>query len=663
MLKHFSDRVELNKLGLWTQVDAAGQPLLKEDGMRLEAVINGKNVPVIVNSFSFPEKKSSRVKTESVFSAGSLSGKTAAVWDYDGMMKWTMTLNPCSDKIDSLKLVIPLDDGKMPLFHTCTDGVRINYAGAIPAGMGKVWDGNKCSRNSIIGSYVPYIWLGGELRGLSVFGENDKGWTLSENVPCQELVRRNGTLYLIMNLIAAPVKIEKERQLTIGFEATPVKPMPENWRKWNAWAWYGNELIKQFEYKISFLGSCYYWGSPSPCLDLYPLNGDITYWQEVGNTRKTGNINKEFIEKWLKNYRLPGKPGDKIYEEQKQIYANSVNYCFHAVANSRDKIPMMFYTNGRGVRWDTPEGQTFVDEWNRLPFISRKFDYLSGTAYDLDPAESYRDYAMWWYKKMFDTGANDLIYWDDIFMQSNFNLVGSEAYRLADGSIQPASGLFNMRELVRRAAILQSELGKPANNMVHMTNTAITPICAFARMNYDWEDNAGYKDFQDRYTREYIRATSMGRQFGNFPVVLAPVNGTAGQFAWCERTATGVMLTHELRWSSSWKHYWQTLKLLYDFGYGDKEVKVYNYWDKEFPLRIEAIDSSSIVLAKDGQAMIMVCDYSDGGKVKIIPDLKKIGLNQNFTASDLETHKNLEVNDGVISLSMKKHDYILILLK
>jgi hypothetical protein len=105
------------------------------------------------------------------------------------------------------------------------------------------------------------------------------------------------------------------------------------------------------------------------------------------------------------------------------------------------------------------------------------------------------------------------------------------------------------------------------------------------------------------------------------------------------------------------------LKKLYDFGYGNMNVKVYNYWSKEFPLRIEGIESSSIILSQKGETMIMVCDYSGGGNLKIIPDLKTLGLNQNFTASNLEDHKPLKVNNGVISLSMKKHDYILILLK
>lgn len=650
-------RHELNKFGLWSQVTAADQPLLKDDGMRLEAVIGGKNIPVRFDEFKYTVQRPARVETKSRFSFGAQQMESLAEWDYDGMMKWTLTLEPCSDTIDSLKLVIPLDNTKMPLMHTCTDGIRINSGGAVPGGESVIWDGSKCARNSLVGTYVPYIWLGDEQRGISVFGENDKGWSVSTKTPCQQLIRRGNTISLVLNLIAEPVRITGKRDIVIGFEATPVKPMPENWRKWNTWAWYGKEIISQFAMNIHFLGSCYSWGAPSPCLDIYPLFGDTSYWQKLAQTRKTGEIDQQFLSDWIGKYPLPGKPGDAEYRKTEKIYADHARSSFYLVKGSDNPAtnPVMAYTNARGVRWDTPEGQTFVDEWHRNPFVQRKFEWLSGVAYDLDPVESFRDYAMWWYKQMITTGAMDYIYWDDVFMNANFNMVATDAYYLPDGSIQPSSGIFNMRELVRRTAVMQAEMGRPALNMVHMTNTAITPICAFARMNYDWEDHNGFSDFQDRYTREYVRALSIGRQFGNFSAVLAPISGTPEQAAWCERTATGVMLTHELRWTNSGrKHYWNALKKLYDFGYGDKDVKVYNYWDAGFPLEIAGPENSAIALVKNGKTMLIVCDYGGGGEYRV----KTAG-----NAINLENGVKLKSVGGEIPFTLKKHDYIMMIIE
>lgn len=648
---------ELSPLGLWAQVVAADRPLLKDGGMRLEAVVDGKPVKVDAKDIQFKVKRPDKVETVSEFSLGPLKASSFGEWDYDGMMKWTLTLGPGRKRLDSLKLIIPLDDAQMPLMHTCTDGIRINSGGATPKGSGRVWDGSKCARNSIIGTYVPYIWLGGELRGVSVFGENDRNWSRSDKVPCQELVRQDGTVNLVLNLIAEPVVLTEKRDIVICFQATPIKPMPENWRKWNMWAWYGNGLIKQFDFRCHFLGSCYYWGAPSPCLDIYPLFEDTRFWQELAKTRRTGQKNQAFADEWVSKYPLPGKPGSPEYKKTFETYRNHVNSAFHLMASLKDPKTdhMMFYTNARGVRWDTREGQTFVDEWNRNPFIQRDFKWLSGAAYDLDPVSSFRDYAMWWYKRMFESGACDSIYWDDVFMNANFNMVATDAYRLPDGTIQPSSGLFNMRELVRRTAVLQTELGRPARNMVHMTNTAIAPICSFAIMNYDWEDHNGFSDFQDRYTREYIRALSIGRQFGNFPAVLAPISGTPGQVAWCERTATGVMLTHELRWThSDRRHYWKTLQKLYDFGYGNKGVKVYNYWDAGFPVKIEGPEHSSIALVKEGKTMLVICDYGGGGEYRIRSSGKAV---------DQETGKSFGSVNGSIAIPLKKHDYIILTLE
>lgn len=647
----------LNKLGLWSQVTAADQPLLKDGGMRLEATIGGKPTAIKVDSFEFTETKPHRVKTASVWRAGALSGTTEATWDYDGVMKWILKINPCAETVDSLKLIIPLDDEKSPLFHACADGIRFNYGGATPKGEGKVWDGTKAPRNSIIGSYVPYIWAGDELRGVSVFGENDKGWTTSDEKPCQELLREGENLKLVLNLIAAPTTIDEPREILLGFQATPIKPMPKDWRKWNAWSWRGNGMI-DFERCFTFLGSCYYWGALTPCLDLYPVGKDVTYWKELAKTRKTGTIDKEFVKEWKKVY----VPFDGDNEKKRELHEKHVNGGFHLEKGAKNK-EVMFYTNARGVRFDTPEGRTFVDEWYRMPFISRKFKPGQGVAYDLDPVESFRDYAMWWYKRMFETGACDQIYWDDVFMQSDFNLVGTAAYQRPDGTTQPASGVFDMRELVRRTAILQAEMDRPSRNMCHMTNTAIAPILSFARMNYDWEDHGGDKDFQDRYSKEYIRTLSIGRQFGNYPVVLAPVKGDEETLAWCLRTAVGVMLTHETRWSANHQFYWDMVKILYDFGYGEPDVEVFNYWDEDYPIQVVGPDSSSLVLKKNGKVMVVVCDYGGDGEFKLVPNLEKLGLTTNFMAVNAETGEPLKVENGQVIFPLKKHDFIIVVMK
>jgi len=635
----------LNNLGLFDQIEALGKPLLKSP-VRLE--VNG--VAVAGRQLRFIEKKPHRVVSESQW----LAGTTRAEWDYDGLMKWTLEIGPSKQPIESLTLVIPLDDKLAPLFHACTDGLRFNYAGATPAGQGRVWDGSKAARNSIIGSYVPYIWLGAEERGLAVFGENDRGWVRDPKIPCQELVRNGDTLELRLNLIAAPTRIDQPRRIVIGFQTTPTKPMPDGWRRWTV----GCARPKEVDLDFAWLGSCFYWGTLGPCSEIYPRNEDFSLYEKFAETRRTGEIDQKFIEKWLAGY----PPNMDAYFTN--AWPPHINAGFHVMKHHKSER-MLVYTNARGARFDTREGQTFLDEWHRDAFPTRQWGLGGSVAYDMDPTESFRDYAMWYYRKMFDTFVED-IYWDDIFLQSNFDTVGTDAYELPDGTIQPSSGLFHMRELIRRTAVFQHERKKRGFNMAHMTNTGIAPILSFCGTQLAWEDRAGDADFQDRYSRDYLRAESIGRQFGTVPYALTLLNGshTDPKNKWVLRTNAGVTLTHEIKPSSAYLYpdYWSNYVRLLEFGYGKPGVHVWNYWQEDYPAQITGSETSSLIVSKSGSAILVVCDYGNGGEVTVKLD-PSLGLGK-FTAEDIESSQPLVVGaDGAISFPLKKHDFRVILVE
>lgn len=643
----------LDALGLWDQVAALDKPLLKSP-MRLEARRGDRAIPIKGGALEIVETRPTRVVTESRWADAGLRGTARGEWDYDGMLLWTLELEPSAEPLDALTLVVPLDDALAPLMHACTDGTRFNYAGATPAGEGRIWHSGQAPRNSIVGNYVPYIWLGAEERGLAVFGENDRGWINGTNAPCQEIVRRGGVLELRLNLIARPTVIEAPRRIRIGFQATPIKPMPARWRQWAvSWA----TPVPEGGRKIAFLGSCWYWGTLTPCLDVYPRNEDFSLWDEFKKTRETGQVDPAFLDAWLKGY-----PADA--PDEPEAFRTHVNAGFHAMkGRPTDVLP---YTNARGVRFDTREGQTFLDEWHRDPFTTRSWPLGGGVAYDLNPGESFRDYALWHYQKMFSTFA-DHIYWDDVFLQANFDLLGSDAYALSDGTIQPASGLLDMRELVRRTAVLGHEMGggRGKANQLHMTNTALAPILAFGYTMLTWEDHAGDRDFQDRFSRDYIRAESLGRAFGVVPFALQLIK-TADPVreAWIQRTMAGVMLTHEIRPINAIPVHEACIKTLYEHGYGDPDVTVHNYWQKEAPVAFSRDDISHLVATKPGSALVVVCDYGEGGPVRVKPDRRRLGIAGELTARNAETGEALPVDaDGAALLELKKHDFAILRLE
>ena len=649
----------LSDMGLWRQVTADGADLLKEDGMRLEAVVNGKTYSAQGKGLRFTKRSDTNVKAEAEWQAGPLKGKAFCDFDFDGMMKYDLMLESCRGKVDSLKLIIPLDEANAYLFHACTDGLRFNYGGATPKGEGRVWDSTKAARMDLQSSYVPYLWLGTEKRGFSVFGENDRGWSIAENIPAQELIRKkDGAMYLVLNLFAKPVELKNRRRIELGFQAMPVKPMRKDWRKCAIWG--VPEKAKPYlNYYMSFIGSALCRGGVSSSDDLAPRDNDLSLWETYAQVRRTKQIPAGYLDKWCAGYKN---------KERLKSYRAEINYGLYLMKGA-PAGSVTFYTNARGIRTDIPETRTFQDNWLREEFQGNRIPgYGSSRSYSVEPTESFRDYAVTWYKNMIATGACDNIYWDDIFLASNFDRSGqTAAYVMEDGRLQPGVGLFNMRELFRRTALMQVGMGREPFNMVHMTNTAIAPLLSFAQQNLDWEDNLGTNPFQQRYTKEYIRAVSIGGQFGNLPGALGLVTnqGDRNLIEWCLRTGAGVTLTHEVFWTKGGaaKDYWNNMIEMLKFGYGGDEVHVWNYWEKEYPVRIAGGSNSSIFLVKGKEAILIVCDYENGGEFKVTFDEKKLGWNGIAEAVDGESGKALKVTDGTIAFQLRKYDFITIRIK
>jgi len=58
-----------------------------------------------------------------------------------------------------------------------------------------------------------------------------------------------------------------------------------------------------------------------------------------------------------------------------------------------------------------------------------------------------------------------------------------------------------------------------------------------------------------------------------------------------------------------------------------------------------------------------VCDWGEGGEVAMTPDCAALGISRDFACVDMETGREWPVEDGVVKLKLKKHDYAMLLLK
>ena len=613
--------------------------------MRLEAMKDGRTTRIAGRGLAFVETAPTCVRTVAEFD-GPVAGRSSAAWEIDGQMTWTLDLE--RGAVDALRLVIPMDGRETALLHACTDGLRINYADEIPAGHGRVWDGSRLGSNGLIGDYRPYVWVGGPVAGLAVYGDNDRGWQTG-GAPCQEIVREDdGTVSLVLNLVSKPLTVDVPRTIRIGFLATPVKPMEEGWR--------GRPVGR-------LVGSCFAWGAHVTATDFQTFDPTDSFWKAMAETRRTGKRDRGFIESYLG--KVP--PAAEAGSEKQRKYVERLRREFnagmwHAECAHRDGEALVFYTNGRGIATGVEPGYTFQDEWTLAPFRVRKRSAFGGLAYSMDPAPSLLDYQVWCFRRMLDSGACDRIYWDDIFLSPNYSLVGTDAYVTSEG-IQPACGIFRMREQVRRTAVMQKELGyDPRHNWIHMTSTALAPVSAFAGIHYDLEDAHAPTSMQERYSRAFLLAGTAGRQFGVQTALLSFYDASDKRLArTIERSNTGVDLTFELYWQRGPKSYHALLGKIRDWGYGKDGTKVWNWWDgTRYPVAVRGSETSSVAMARNGRALIVVSNWGDGADVEIGPDASRLGLPKGFAAKDFETGARLPTEDGVITVHIDKGDFAIV---
>ena len=617
---------DVGELGLWRQVTAAGKPLLARP-MRIVAQGGGR-LP------------------------GGLDAK--ATWDVDGMMEWTLLMPP--GKYPQMSIEIPVRAERAALYHSVADGLRFNPAGKIPAGTGRVWDSSRPARVALLGTYLPYIWIGGPLRGIAVIGDNDKGWVLSDAEgapPCQEIVREaDGTVVLRLNIVQREVELVEPRTIRMAFQATPVKPMLENWRSRS---------------RGDLMAGAYIWGASSS--GPWPWDETDTFFKKMGEARRTGKADIAYAEKFADDYPYIWPKGSPRYEEKhKLLVTHYRSGMVRSAWTFKDPKKFIFYTNARGIEFGVKSGMTFADEWCRQQWTARPFNREAGHAYDLDPVKSYADCAVVWYKAMVETGAADGIYWDDVFPSGDFNLGVTDAYRVPGGDIQPSCGIFSMRALIRRCAVMMAEIGKdPRDNWVHMTNTAMAPVSAFAGVHYDWEDTAGDLTIQERYSRDYVLATAIGRQMGCRVGVMgyfATKDPKSEKLRWLERTGTGACLANELEWPRV-KVWRDVHDKLCAWGYRKPGTKVWNDFDEDvpFPVEVRGPECAALAMSRGGEALVVVSDWSSGGSYSVRPDCGSLGIEPGFSAYDFETGEPVKVDGGAVRLQIGKLDFRILRLR
>jgi hypothetical protein len=223
----------LGTCGLPAQVTATGERLFV-DAPRIEAIVNGVETPCEFEPLSLRENSDAKAVWEIAGHVGSLSIRGSVAAEFDGFVSWDVTF--CSDKpviLNRLALVFPFYRERALIARGRDDTTfQGRYAAAL-------FTGKSASSAFIVGNNHHYsdgawawpekwlsdLWIGDDVRGFGLMCESDRNhFGKTRTTIVDNDVSRNVTVHLV----STPHEFQGDLSYSYMWQATPVKPFPEN---------------------------------------------------------------------------------------------------------------------------------------------------------------------------------------------------------------------------------------------------------------------------------------------------------------------------------------------------------------------------------------------------------------------------------------------------
>ncbi len=626
----------LAETGLPEQITVKGVDLLAS-GSRILA--NGEAVS---GSLSFREKAEDCVRTSSILTGKGFSAVASGRWEYDGALKYDLTLQP--GRVERLTVEIPLKGELIPVAYAgMMRDIRLKRLEQRP---GILWKSTDVPLvKNMPEGFCNYLYLGSAHRGLCFFAENDRNWGWKHGTPNLEVERKGGELILRIHLVNAPLAVTEARTLSFGLLAAPVKPRPADW----ATRWIDN--------KYTVLGTDVNWlGGPGCCACVYPPGREMIFWEALAkaNTepvrtpaqreerKKTADSLIRIADRYFKAYDVP---------DYQKGYNRTV---YHRIVRGASYGRSMIFYYNRSVYNGLDEYPTFMNEWTAADFESRRYVPSINEIFII-PSKSYIDYSLYWHRKSFRY-RNNGIYWDNMMIVPTYNTEMTDAYRAADGSVVPAAGIWQMREMVKRAFVMMCEEGMAPVTLPHMTSLSILPLLSFATYQLDWEWKRSAGPVQTRFSRDYCQIVSHGELAGVTPFVCNDAGPLADRED-IQRSFAGVTLVHMLdRYNFVPTKPLKSLNLAVHAQYlHDPALETFRYWDeRKCPdFSVGNGEIAWIIHRVPGKkALLGLCSYS-GRKENV-----GIRCPAGWSVSNFETGGSVATENGRLTLKLNPYEVL-----
>ena len=664
--------------GLLQQVNSKGVDILAKP-LGFELVVNGKPLSEEGASLKVVKAEPHEVITKATARYGNWKYKATTTWEYDGFARVQVSFTPPADEVaDRLTLCASLRQKEAFLFNSVVDLGRGNPAGAIPAGKGKVWDSSTLPRRMndqglpvVPGEFTPYVWFGGDERGLSLTFNSPRGFDLLDGMPMIRLLREEGAVKAECDIISRKGTPGKPVAFEFCFQVTPVKPRVPGWKKWVFQ--FGDRLpgmlhILPFEHD-----------SVTGCWTRFakvPPNGDYSYAKAF----------KETMEKRVPKFDI-GKHFDEVDDKLlREYYTSHEGFMKQRFGRDIDgyvktnrwrmldmQLGQHAMTADRVVPYTCPSIIPFEDEayqYHKAEWATVR-QYWMGVADRCFFTERYIDYLLWSYEKLLDAGM-DGIYLDElyVFPQTNPDLSTVRDYK---NRVIPEMNILESRELVKRIAYLLDSKKKPEMLLIiHFTNTHIVPAFSFGTIGLDWEYHVETK-MEDYVSLEHVRAHSTGLQAGLVPMALIMPKITPRppaisndeyleKYRRISRTALGLMVQHEItttnRIFGDYVEPWKLRYTLWAFGTHRDDCEFIPHYSQKKPFSVT--DNSVVGGYRRGHsALLMVTNVGEECETLLKVDTQALGVAGDAVMMDITTGESFPLS-GEQRLKIKECDFHLV---
>jgi hypothetical protein len=136
-----------------------------------------------------------------------------------------------SGKLGRVSIEIPLDARRATRLLSYPMGARGVSTASVGEADGVVLDSRPTGKKAGAGyGFFGHVDLNDRDRGLFWFCDNAAGWKQSPKQAAIEVVRRGGTVALVLNVVAEAGPYEATRPIVFGILPHPARPLPKEYR-------------------------------------------------------------------------------------------------------------------------------------------------------------------------------------------------------------------------------------------------------------------------------------------------------------------------------------------------------------------------------------------------------------------------------------------------